>query len=436
MTQTIINLGTGGAALNGQNGSTAGLDSNDAQFLDWPGDNGGNYVYLPGVAGNRLSIPHEASFNITGDLDLRVRVALDDWTPPAAVSLISKRTAQASITAWRLRVETAGTLGFVFHDSGTGTNRTTVSTSATGITDGLVKWIRVTLQANTGSGFAVTYFTSDDAVTWTQLGSVVTGSPAAAITTNSTNVTVGAHDNGTDPLSGQVYRAQILDGIGGTTVLDVDTLIIGSGAATSFTALTGQTVTINRSTSGRKSVAVVSPVWLFGTDDYMEVVDNALIDFDAATSFTIVAAYRAWATLATNVARVAKKTNTTAATQGWLLGSDGTTATLPRLQAGDGGNGASATGPARSSGALTITAGVRNVVTDTLTTYLNGAAGTAVTDTTTGSLANSEAVRIGRLSGAGTGYADMELLAVAIFRRALSASEISAITSYYQARLS
>jgi hypothetical protein len=106
------------------------------------------------------------------------------------------------------------------------------------------------------------------------------------------------------------------------------------------------------------------------------------------------------------------------------------------LQAGDGANGASATGPARTSGALTITAGVRNVVTDTLTTYMNGTAGTAVTDTTTGSLANAEAVRIGRLSGAGTGYADMELLAVAVFRRALTASEVSAITSYYQARLS
>jgi len=168
----------------------------------------------------------------------------------------------------------------------------------------------------------------------------------------------------------------------------------------------------------------------------MEVAANNLLDFGATDSLTVVAAYRAWVTLATNVARVAKKSNTTAATQGWLLGSDGTTATLPRLQAGDGANGASAAGPARTSGALTITAGVRNVATDRLITYMNGTAGTAVTDTTTGNLGNSEVMRIGRLSGAGTNYADMELLTVAVFRRALSPAEISTITSYYQERLS
>jgi len=68
--------------------------------------------------------------------------------------------------------------------------------------------------------------------------------------------------------------------------------------------------------------------------------------------------------------------------------------------------------------------------------YLNGTAGTEVTDTTTGSLSNAEVLRIARLAGAGTEYADMELLAVAVFRRVLSAAEISAITAYYQARLS
>jgi hypothetical protein len=45
-------------------------------------------------------------------------------------------------------------------------------------------------------------------------------------------------------------------------------------------------------------------------------------------------------------------------------------------------------------------------------------------------------MRIGRLSGAGTTYADMEFLAVAVFRRALTATEITAITTYDQARLS
>jgi hypothetical protein len=69
--QVILNLGTGGSDLNGQNGSTSGADSNDARFLEWPGDNAGNYVYLPGVASNYLSVPDEAALDITGDIDIR-----------------------------------------------------------------------------------------------------------------------------------------------------------------------------------------------------------------------------------------------------------------------------------------------------------------------------------------------------------------------------
>jgi hypothetical protein len=435
MTQTIINLGTGGAALNGQNGSTAGADSNDALFLDWAGD---NYVYLSGVADNALQVPDANALDITGDIDIRVRVALDSATSAGFGRLISKREVSTNIS-YDLDYGPTGVLTLTFSTNGT-TGVERQSTAALPVTVvGNAIWIRATLDVDNGaSGHDVKFFTSTDAVTWNQLGSTVTTAGVVSIFSGAANLTIGSLGTGFTT-AGKFYRAQIFDGIeenGGTKVLDVDTSVITAGNATSFTALTGQTVTINRSTSGRKSVAVVSPVWLFGTDDYMEVADNALLDFDASDSFTIVAAYRAWATLATNVARVAKKANTTAATQGWLLGSDGTTATLPRLQAGDGVNGASATGPARTSGALTITAGVRNVATDTLTTYLNSTAGTAVTDTTTGSLANAEVVRIGRLSGAGTGYADMELIAVAVFRRALSAAEISAVTSYYQARLS
>jgi hypothetical protein len=103
---------------------------------------------------------------------------------------------------------------------------------------------------------------------------------------------------------------------------------------------------------------------------------------------------------------------------------------------GDGTAGITAVSGSRTSGQLTVTAAVRNVSADNLIVYLNGTAGTAVTDTTTGLINSADVFRIGRLSGAGTEYADMELLGVAIFRRALSAAEISVITSYYQARLS
>jgi hypothetical protein len=67
--------------------------------------------------------------------------------------------------------------------------------------------------------------------------------------------------------------------------------------------------------------------------------------------------------------------------------------------------------------------------------YQNNTPSTSANITSVGSVANSLEMRISGTSG-GAGNQDFELLAVAVFRRALTAAEISAITSYYQARLS
>jgi hypothetical protein len=167
----------------------------------------------------------------------------------------------------------------------------------------------------------------------------------------------------------------------------------------------------------------------------MEVPDNALIDFGASDSFTLVAVHRPWATQGTNDTLIAKKANTTNTTAGWSLSGGSSTALQGQAQLGDGTAGITAVSGSRTSGALTVTAAVRNVTADTLTVYLNGTAGTAITDTTTATLANSEVMRVGRLSGAGTEYSDMELVAVAVFRRALTSGEITALTTYYQNRI-
>lgn len=435
MTQVIVNLGTGGADLNGQNGSTSGADSNDAQFLDWPGDNAGNYVYVATTTNNGMSVPDEAALDITGDIDLRAHVALDDWTPSANRDVLGKLAGTGDQRSYLLRVTTAGTLALLWSENGTAaTLRNATSTVAVSAIDGQALWIRATLDVDNGaSGRDIKFFTSVDGVTWTQLGTTVTQATVTSIYSGTAICQFGQTGSAAE---GKYYRAQVRNGIDGTVVLDIDTSVVTSGSATSFTALTGQTVTINRATSGRKAVAVVSPVWLFGTDDYMEVADNALLDFGANDSFTLVAIHRPWATQGTNDTLIAKKANTTNSTQGYSLSGGSTTALQGQSQIGDGSAGITAVSGSRTSGQLTITAAVRNVASDNLIVYRNDSAGSAVTDTTTGSLSNSEVLRISRLSGAGTEYADIELIGVAVFRRALSASEITQLTSYYQARLS
>lgn len=429
--QVIVNLGTGGSDLNGQNGSTTSADSNDARLLVWPGDNAGNYVYLPGVSPNRLTLPDSPAVSVTGDLEIIVHAAFDDWSLGNKVILDRNN---GTVVPYRLLLG-GGQPWFRFLNGGTFESH--LCSTAVSFADGEAGWIKVTLDVDNGAGaYEVKFYTSSDGNSWSQLGSTVTGGSTTTVNTTSVEMTIGSQRGGPLPATMKVYRLMVKDGIDGTTVLDVDTSLIGSGSATSFAATTGQTVTINRSTSGRKSVAVVERVWLFGTDDYMEVTDNALLDFDASESLTVVAAHRVWNTQGTNDTLVAKKDNTTNTTQGWSVSGGSSTALAVQSQIGDGAAGITATSSNRVAGELTITAAVRDSAADTLTVYRNDTPGSAVTDTTTGSLSNSEAIRIARLSGAGAEYSDMELVGIAVFRRALSASEVAQVTAYYQARLS
>jgi hypothetical protein len=266
--QTITNLGTAGSLLPTTLGSSTAADSNDPKFLDHTGT---NYVYHPGANSNSQSIPDSSALDITGDIDLRAFIALDDWTPTGNGAIIDKREAASTGISYNMRIGTTGLIGLQWSADGT-TTLLAVSTVATGVTDGTAKWVRATLDVDNGAGgYEVKFFLSDNGTTWTQLGTTVTGASTTSIYSGSGNVSLGGSPLGSFFITGKYFRAQILNGIDGTTVLNADTSVITTGAATSYTALTGQTVTINRASSGRKAVAVTQPTWLFGTDDYMEV---------------------------------------------------------------------------------------------------------------------------------------------------------------------
>jgi hypothetical protein len=259
--QAIKNLGWGGAALDATAGSSTAADSNDPKYLAWDGT---NYVYGTGVTGNSISVPNAANLQITGDIDLRAQIAMDDWTPSTTMWFNYKIV--GTTDGYAMAINPLGRIE-MYINSVASPSQLRTSTVATGATDGSILWVRATLDADNGaSGHDVKFFTSADGITWTQLGTTVTTAGVFTMGTATDVVSVT-----TNPFVGKMYRAQILNGIDGVPVLDVDTSVVSTGAATSFTALTGQTVTINRSTSGRKTTVVTHPVWLFGTDDYMEV---------------------------------------------------------------------------------------------------------------------------------------------------------------------
>ena len=308
---------------------------------------------------------------------------------------------------------------------------------ASGLVDGSAYWLKTTLTAATGKvdvSFAADQTTEPTA--WTTIASQA-GLGATSIANVNAPLEVGSAFTGSSNLAAaKFYRAIVRNGIGGTTVFDADfTSGITSGAQTTFTesSANAATVTINRSTSGRKSVAVVRPVWLLGTDDFFEVADNALLDFGASDSFTVVAVVRQWATPA-SFGRYVDKTQASDGA-GYRINNNDTTIGRQYLVIDDGPtftNTQSGASNSFTAGQLVAIAGVRDTAADTIRSFNNGlATSAAVTDTTTGSLANTGALRIG--AGSAGNYQDFELLAVAVFRRALTAAELATIATYYGA---
>jgi len=172
---------------------------------------------LDGTTGNYASTPDTAVLDIVGDIDVRARIALDDWTP-AAQSTIMSRWGGGGARAFNFYVGTSGVLGFYWSANGTDAAAFPESSVATGVADGAFKWVRATLQVNVAGSYELRFFLSDDGVTWTQLGVTRTGA-ATSIFAGTSELRIGAIEAvATEPLTGFVSSAQVRSGVGGTVV--------------------------------------------------------------------------------------------------------------------------------------------------------------------------------------------------------------------------
>jgi hypothetical protein len=396
----------------------------------------GTYLYLPGVSQNWATTPDAAVLDITGDVDIRIKVALDDWTPGAVNTLIAKATSSTTNRSYWFNVNIDGTLGLLTSPDGTsGSQITYTSTVATGIADGATKWVRATLDVDNGaSGKTATFFTSDDGTTWTQLGAAVTSAGTTSIFSGISPLTVGGI-GAAQPSRGKFFRAQVRNGIDGTVVFDANfETSITSLLQTSFTESSSNaaTVTIGRSGDVFESAGITEAGYLYpGATNTFTASATDFLNFGASDDFTVMAFTRQWSSsLATN--GLVSKGSTSAAPPGYTLYKYAAGPSA-YLQIADGTVNPTASTGAQTAGSALLSAGVRNVSTDKIIAYAGSTAGTAVTDTTTASLANFTQFFIGRTSTGG--YLEGELVAAAVFRRALTDAEIATITSYYSGRM-
>lgn len=225
------------------------------------------YLSLPGTSGNYASTPDSAASSVTGDIDIRVKAALNDWTPFAFGAFVAKMTGDA-IDGWsyRLGIHVDGSLRFSWNSAGTFLEKD--STVVAGIADGAVKWVRAILDVDNGAaGNDVKFYTSDDGAIWTQLGATVTTAGVTSVADSIAALEVGSRRDGTADIltSGKAFYAELRNGIDGTVVAAFDPSR-ANGGDKALTAETGEVWTINQ--SGQTPARLVSPA----------ITERAIID--------------------------------------------------------------------------------------------------------------------------------------------------------------
>ncbi len=184
------------------------------------------YLLLPGTAGNNASTPDSVAISIPGDIDLRWKVAATDYTPSATSFIAGQVGTVDGNRAWKLEILTAGTLNFQTSPNGTTAAAINhISTVATGLTDGSIKWLRVTLDADNGAaGHDVKFYTSDDGSAWAQLGATITTAGVTSIFNSTANLVIGENTLDGNRFAGKVYYGEVRNGIAGTVVSKFDPL--------------------------------------------------------------------------------------------------------------------------------------------------------------------------------------------------------------------
>lgn len=421
----LVNLGTGGSALNATFGNTTGVDTFDPAYLPYAGT---NYHFSPEVLNNYMNT---VGLSTPGWTELDVRGAVRIRTNTGGYQIINKDDF-ATARDWNFSVSSTG-FPSLFTNTGGGL---LTSTCDVAVTTNTLLLLRATWRGVDGqvqffskSGVSEANAAAELASNtgWVQAGANKVGALGTLQNLQNGFTMNGSATGG----SGDGFAYTVGSTVGSTSFFSVSTATgITSGSQTSFTCTTGQTINVVRSTSGRKSVAVTRPTLLFGGDDYLEVANNAALDFNASQSMTALAIFRSWAT-PTAFGRLLDRADASVVT-GWTLQlkSDRTLF----AQIGDGVNLATRSGVSTigASGTLSCAAMVVDRTAQTIASVAGSTISATASTSTVGSPSLASVMAVGK-SAAGITYQDMELVAAAVFRQALTANDIAAIVAYYGA---
>lgn len=206
-----------------------------------------NYLSLTGSAGY-VNIPDSTDVSIVGDMEIVARLSLNNWISASNNAIVGKWGSTGDIS-YLFNIATNGRP--VLWTSLDGTNVSNATTTVVPpFIDGDTYWIKVTLDADNGSGTrsATFYYSLDQAdepIDWIQIGATIPFGTAGSTYDSSTALNIGSFNGGSTYIAnGKFYRVIMRNGINGYKVLDVD-FSIQNPSVTSFTDKTNKTVTLS-----------------------------------------------------------------------------------------------------------------------------------------------------------------------------------------------
>jgi hypothetical protein len=218
----------------------------------------GSGLVLGGIASNFASSPDSAALSITGDIDIKAKVTMTDWTPAGLSATVSKWQS-ATNKSYFLAVNTNGTLQFWYSSDGSA-GLTATSTVATGFADGSTNWIRATLDADDGSSQRlVKFYTSSDGTAWTQLGTTITVAGAITLFDGTAILEIGANFAGiANIVSGTIARAIIQSAF--DTANNTDNLVYDAN----FETATADALAFTESSTNAATVTINTTRYSYG----------------------------------------------------------------------------------------------------------------------------------------------------------------------------
>jgi hypothetical protein len=419
-----------GNSHDAQLGSTSGADSNDPTFIDYATE-GEQCFYCPTPSTNfvaGVNITDDVNLRITGDQEVHIDCALDDWVVAGNQEMYIKRGNPGSDYDFVCGINNGN---MFVRRRASSTDITYTSSAAISFTDGVRRKLRYAFDVDNGASASQVrfYWRVLDGDSWTELGTAQTD-PSTTVTDGGAEDGTGTFFNATssNAAPGRYYDVKVYSDLGSTLEchLDFVNTSIATGA-TSFTESSSNATTVNiYRGSGNEGAIVNRNMFYLHTDDFFEVADHANLDFGLSDDLSLMAVTRNINDPSATGSVICKKDSTGSGDAGYNLVAHLSDYYL--YQQSDGTNQSSNATADFGAGGVESTGGaVRNTTDDDYEAFLNGTgSGSPTTDTSTGTLANARPLRMGANSNSTpAGYVNYQyFVAAAVFREALSDNDV------------